>query len=45
MNNWVEIMLCALKTVSDHHGVLRPQAIDGGVGLQILMVAADVVNK
>jgi hypothetical protein len=28
-----------------HHGMARPQVADGGDGLQIWMVAADILDK
>jgi hypothetical protein len=34
-----------VKWVPCHHGMVRPQVADGGDGLQIWSVAANVLNK
>jgi hypothetical protein len=34
-----------IKWVPCHHGMARPQVVDGGDGLQIWRVAANVLNK
>jgi hypothetical protein len=34
-----------VKWVSCHHGMARPQVEDGGEGLQIWWVAANILNK
>jgi hypothetical protein len=39
------IKLCVLTRVPCHHGTARPQDADGGDGLQIWMVAANILNK
>jgi hypothetical protein len=37
--------LLVSKWVPCHHGMARPQVADGGKGLQIWRVAANIVNK
>jgi hypothetical protein len=34
-----------VKWVPCHHGMARPRVADGGVGLQIWSVAANMLNK
>jgi hypothetical protein len=34
-----------VKWASCHHGMARPQVVDGGDGLQIWRVAANILNK
>jgi hypothetical protein len=34
-----------VKWVPCHHGMARPQVAEGGDGLQIWRVAADILNK
>jgi hypothetical protein len=34
-----------VKWVPCHHGMARPQVADGGEGLQIWRVAANILNK
>jgi hypothetical protein len=34
-----------VKCVPCHHGMARPQVADGGEGLQIWRVAANILNK
>jgi hypothetical protein len=38
-------MLAHVKWVPCHHGMARPQVADGGEGLQIRRVAANILNK
>jgi hypothetical protein len=39
------MVLIHVRWVSCHHGMARPQAADGGDGLQIWRVAANILNK
>jgi hypothetical protein len=42
---WYSTMSNHVKWVPCHHGVARPQVADGGDGLQIWRVAANILNK
>jgi hypothetical protein len=39
------VILSHVKCAPCHHGMVRPQVADGGDGLQIWRVAANVLNK
>jgi hypothetical protein len=36
---------CHVKWVPSHHGMACPQVANGGNGLKILIVAANIMNK
>jgi hypothetical protein len=38
-------LIIPVKWVPCHHGMARPQVADGGEGLQIWRVAANILNK
>jgi hypothetical protein len=39
------ILIIHVRWVPCHHGMARPQVADGGDGLQIWRVAANILNK
>jgi hypothetical protein len=41
----MKLLIMHVRWVPCHHGMARPQVADGGDGLQIWRVAANILNK
>jgi hypothetical protein len=41
----VFILVCLVRWVPCHHDMAKPQVADGGDGLQIWRIAANILNK